>query len=356
MGYEARVLGPCDGPPPASFVSPLGNSLPTASNGSIAPIAPDVSAQFRTIRILNDEEFDVLHLHEPLAPGPTETALFLHPAPIVATFHAAGLSNGYRYLTAPLKRLADHISRRVVVSKDALALIQEPLGGEYEVLFNGVELDRFHEAPPQEGTGRIVFFCGRHEERKGLDVLLAALAKLPDDVRLVIGSDGPDTKRLRQEFDHNPRIEWLGRISDEVKIAYLKAAQVFCAPSLRGESFGVVLIEAMAAGTPVVASALDGYRNVATDGQDALLCEPGDAGELADALNRVLDEPDLAEALREAGLRRAEDFSMASLARAYLAIYEDLVAEAKANPGSRPVPVPRWKQDARRMMQRVRGG
>lgn len=329
MGYETRVLGPCDGPPPASFVSPLGNSLPTASNGSIAPIAPDPAAQFRTIRLLLDEDFDVLHVHEPLAPGPTETALFLHPAPIVATFHAAGESNGYSLLSLPLRRLADNITYRVVVSKDALALIQPYMGGEYEVLFNGVELDRYRTAVPRELAGRTVFFCGRHEERKGLDVLLAALEHLPRDVRLLIASDGPDTKRLRQQFGDDPRIEWLGRLSDEDKIAYLRGASVFCAPSLRGESFGVVLIEAMAAGTPVVASALDGYRNVATDGQDALLCEPGDVVALAAALTRVLDDGDLAERLRAAGLRRAEHFSMTELAKRYARIYEDLAQERR---------------------------
>ena len=356
MGHETRVLGPCDGPPPASFVSPLGNSLPTAANGSIAPIAPDPSAQFRLIRLLRDEEFDVLHVHEPLAPGVTETALFLHPAPIVATFHAAGLSNGYRYLTAPLRKLADNIDRRVVVSKDALALIQGHMGGDYDVLFNGVELQRFHDATPRDLPGRTVFFCGRHEERKGLDALLAAFEKLPDDVRLLMGGEGPDTKRLKQQAGDNPRIEWLGRISDEDKIAYLKGASVFCAPSLRGESFGVVLIEAMAAGTPVVASDLDGYKNVATHDVNAVLVEPGDVDALAEGLNRVLDEPVLADRLRTSGRRRADDFSMRSLAMEYLGIYAELIerardAEDQANSGAS-----RWRDRSARMMQRVRGG
>ena len=95
QGHEARVLGPCDGPPPASFVTPLGDSLPTAANGSIAPLAPDAAAALRTIRALNDEQFDVLHVHEPLTPGPSMTTLMVHPAPIVGTFHAAGRSSSY---------------------------------------------------------------------------------------------------------------------------------------------------------------------------------------------------------------------------------------------------------------------
>ncbi len=365
MGYEARVLGPCDGPPPASFVSPLGNSLPTASNGSIAPIAPDPAAQLRTIRVLIEEDFDVLHLHEPLAPGPTETALFLHPAPIVATFHAAGVSNGYRYLWAPLRKLADNIARRVVVSKDALALIEESLGGEYELLFNGVELDRYRAPvsgeprtqPNKAKTGRSIFFCGRHEERKGLGVLLTAFGELPDDVRLLIGSNGPDTKALRAAVGEHPRIEWLGRLTDEDKIAHLRNADVFCAPSLHGESFGVVLIEAFAAGTPVVASALDGYRNVATSEVDALLVDPGDAGKLAAALRRVLDDATLADRLRAAGQARAEDFSMTTLATRYAAIYEELAAERIARRAARDaVPqdrVSRWRRTLGRMLHAV---
>ena len=356
MGYEARVLAPCDGPPPASFVSPLGNSLPTAANGSIAPIAPDPAAQFRTIRLLRDEEFDVLHLHEPLAPGPTETALFLHPAPIVATFHSAGSSSGYKYFNPPLRRLAEHISRRVVVSKDAQALIESYMPGTYEVLWNGVELRRYHEAAPRDLSGRTIFFCGRHEERKGLDVLLAAFQRLPDDVRLLIGSDGPDTKRLRATVAGNARIEWLGRLSDEDKIAHLKGASLFCAPSLRGESFGVVLIEAMAAGTPVVASSLDGYRNVATDDVDALLCEPGDVDALAAALTRVLDDVEIAERLRTAGLRRADDFSMTVLAQRYIAIYEELAALDRADRRRQRLAVSRWSAIRNRMMAAVSGG
>lgn len=334
MGHEVRVLGPCDGPPPTPFVTPLGNSLPTTANGSIAPLAPDASASLRTIRALRDEAFDVLHLHEPLVPGPTMTALLLDTTPMIGTFHAAGDSASYRTLTRPLAWMADHLDHRVAVSKDAKALVQGYLGGEYEVLYNGVEVERFASMPPWPDRGgprgRVVFFCGRHEERKGLDVLLRAMTHLPADVRCWVASDGPDTPRLRREHAGDSRIEWLGRITDEEKIARLRAAHAFCAPSLRGESFGVVLLEAMAAGTPVVASSLEGYQNVATDGVDALLVPPGDPAALAAALRRVLDEAGLAARLRAAGSARAECFSMRALARAYLVRYQELL--------SRPAP------------------
>lgn len=348
MGIEVRVLAPCDGPPPASFVTPLGNSLPTAANGSMAPLAPDAAAALRTIRALLDEQFDVLHVHEPFIPGPTMTALLVHTAPIVATFHAAGESAGYRLLKPLIVPAARNIAHRVVVSKDALALVGSVVSGDIEILYNGVELDVHAAATPHPTTGPTIFFCGRHEERKGLDVLLGALQLMSrPDLRVWVGGSGPDTARLRQRYADDPRIEWLGRITDADKLSRLRGAHVFCAPSLHGESFGVVLIEAMASCTPIVASSLDGYRNVATDDVDAVLVAPGDAPALAAALDRVLGDPVLARRLVEAGHRRAQDFSMAALATRYAAIYAQLVAAAP------PAPQPRGSRlraRVRRMM------
>lgn len=329
-GVEVRVLGPCDGPPPAPFVTPLGDSLPTSANGSIAPLAPDPAAALRTVRALRDEAFDVIHIHEPLAPGPTLTAVTLHASPTVGTFHAAGRSASYRVFGPLLSRLVDRIDRKVVVSKDALELVRGHLGGDYELLFNGVETAEIRAAAPHEPTdGRpAIFFLGRHEERKGLGVLLASLSRLDVDVTCWVAGEGPATVRLRQEHAGDERIQWLGRLSDADKVARLRGATVFCAPSLHGESFGVVLLEAMAAGTPVVASALEGYRNVATDGLDALLVPPGDPDALAGAMRRVITEPRVAASMVAAGSRRADQFAMAELARRYRRIYEELVAPA----------------------------
>jgi phosphatidylinositol alpha-mannosyltransferase len=333
MGFEVRVLAPCDGPPPATFVTPLGNSLPTSANGSMAPLAPDPSCSLRTMRALGDEQFDVLHLHEPFIPGPTQTAILLHPAPVVATFHAAGDSASYKYLRMPIKSSANNIAHAVAVSKDAAELVQRYLGGDYEILYNGVELEAYREAPAHPTTGPTIFFCGRHEERKGLDVLLAAVQQFGPDVHLWVGSTGPDTARLRAQYADDPRIEWLGRLTDADKMARLRGADVFCAPSLYGESFGVVLIEAMAAETAIVASGLDGYRNVATDGVDAILCDPGDVGALAIALKRVLFERGLAEKLQRAGAVRANDFSMTALAKRYAEHYVRLATNRPTRQG-----------------------
>ena len=312
-GHEVRVLGPCDGPPPDAFVTPLGNSLPTAVNGSIAPLAPDASAALRTIRALNDEAFDVVHVHEPLVPGPSLTALLVKMAPVVATFHSAGESAAYRTFSRQLKWVASRIDIRVAVSKDAVELAQRYIGGDYEVLFNGIELGDYSTSSPTPRENAI-FFIGRHEERKGLSNLLEALAQLPHDVRLWIASDGPQTAELKTRFASDSRIEWLGRISDSEKISRMSRASVFCAPSLHGESFGVVLLEAMAAGTPVVASNLDGYRNVATDNETALLVETGNVASLASALARVLADSRLAARLTANGREHAQRFSMDALA------------------------------------------
>ena len=340
QGHEARVLGPCDGPPPEPFVTPLGDSLPTAANGSIAPLAPDASAALRTIRALRDEEFDVVHVHEPMVPGPPMTTVTMRPAPIVGTFHAAGHSASYKVFRPVVLWLFGRIDRKVVVSKDAMELAQSALGGEYDILFNGVEEEVIGATAPTPTDGPTIFFCGRHEERKGLAVLLEAFQALPADTRLWIASDGPDTLPLQARYAHDERIAWLGRISDPEKFARLRGAAAFCAPSLHGESFGVVLIEAMAAGTPVVASGLDGYRNVATDGLDALLVPPGDVAALTKALRDVLTDDDLAGALRTAGLCRAKDFSMATLAAEYVRIYRQLLDDADRPPVRRP----RWSR------------
>jgi phosphatidylinositol alpha-mannosyltransferase len=333
-GHVARVLGPCDGPPPESFVTPLGDSLPLAANGSIAPIAPDLPAALRTLQILRDESFDVMHLHEPLVPGPTVTALVVHSAPTIGTFHAAGTSASYRFLKPALTRLINRIDCKVVVSKDALALAREHLGGEYEVLFNGVELEQIRGTsayPTRPTDPPTVFFCGRHEHRKGLQVLIEALEMSDLDARVWIAGEGPETVELMERTSGDNRIEWLGRVTDEDKFARLRAADVFCAPSLGGESFGVVLIEAMAAGTAVVASSLDGYRNVATNGIDSILAPPGDAPALAEALEMALGDHQLATRLREAGERRAEQFAMSALADRYVEIYRAVIAASIAD-------------------------
>jgi phosphatidylinositol alpha-mannosyltransferase len=324
IGHEVRVLAPCDGPPPEPFVTPLGNSLPTAANGSVAPLAPDPSAALRTIRALNDEAFDIIHLHEPIVPGPTVTALLLKLAPTVGTFHAAGDSTSYRVLNKTARWAAEHLTTRVAVSDSAKELAHRYLGGEYTTLFNGIELQRYQRPHVEREETPTIFFCGRYEPRKGLEVLLQAMSHVPADVTLWIASDGIGIDDLQNTYGADTRIKWLGRISEEDKLNRLARCSVFCAPSLRGESFGIVLLEAMAAGAPLVASNISGYNNVASNDVNALLVE------LAKSIMRSCDEPELRHTLVKGGYERATDFSMQRLAEQYLSIYRQLLSDEKS--------------------------
>jgi len=326
-GHDVSVLAPCDGPPPAEFVIALGKSIPTSANGSVAPIAPDPLCALRTIRELRRGGFDVLHLHEPLCPGPTLTALLVTDRPKLGTFHRAGASLAYDRLRPVARWAARHLDMRCAVSEDARSTAAAALGGEYDVLFNGIELDCFAKADPWPTDRPTIMYLGRHEPRKGLAVLLDALADLPREVRLWVGGHGPQTRQLRARWGGDERIEWLGVLGDEEKAARLRGAHVLCAPSLGGESFGVVLLEAMAARTPIVASDIPGYRQVAHPG-DALLVPPACPGELADALKRVLSEPSTAAALVASAEARARTFAMEGLAAAYCERYERLASSA----------------------------
>ena len=203
-GHEARVLGPCDGPPPESFVTPLGNSLPTAANGSMAPLAPDVSAALRTIRALNDEEFDVIHLHEPMAPGITMTALLLHRAPTVGTFHAAGSPpaigrcdprcaacriGSTTASSCPRTRSSSCGSTSAASTTSCSTASTSTRSGPHR-------RSSVTRRAARRGHVPTIFFCGRHEERKGLSVLFARRRALDGPVTVWVASNGPETASL----------------------------------------------------------------------------------------------------------------------------------------------------------------
>ncbi len=325
-GVDVQVLAPCDGLPPEPWITPLGDSMPYAQNGSFAPVAPDPAAQLRALGAVWDERFELLHLHEPLAPGPTLTTIVVKPVPLVGTFHASGNIAVYRYLRPLLRRLAGRLDCRVAVSAEAARMAERHLGGGYEVLFNGIEIDRFANAAPIEHAGPTVLFLARHEPRKGLSVLLDATQYLPDEVTILIGGSGPETEALRSRHKNNPQLVWLGDLSDTSKASHLAGADVFCVPSLGGESFGVVLLEGMAAATPVVASDLEAYRVTARDGTDATLFPTGDPKGLAASILEALERgPRIEQQIRN-GRVRAEEFAMENLADAYLARYQRVLA------------------------------
>ncbi|NOX28989.1 MAG: glycosyltransferase family 4 protein, partial [Actinobacteria bacterium] len=303
MGHKVRVLAPCDGPPPEPGITPLGASITTDANGSVVPLAPDPSCALRLLRALRDEQFDVLHVHEPNVPGVSTNAMIYNTTPVVGTWHAAGGS--LAYMIPGVRVLANRVKVRVAVSKDAEKMAMEALGGEYTRLWNGVEMARYREGQASPTDGPTIVFVGRHEPRKGLSVLLDAMEHIPHHVRLWVVGLGPETETMKAKARHDHRITWLGSVDDVELVRRLRGADVFCVPSLRGESFGVVLLEGMAAGTAVVASDLPGYRNVVIDGDEARLVAPGDPVALAEALMEVLTDDDTRKALVERGQLRA---------------------------------------------------
>ncbi len=330
MGVEARVLAPCDGPPPESWVTPLGASVPAAGNGSVAPIAPDPSAALRTIRALRDERFDIVHLHEPFVPGPTLTALLFSDGPLVGTFHRAGAIAWYRGMRRPGRWAARKLALRCAVSMLALETAREAFGGSYELVWNGIDVGLVSAAEPWPTLGPTILFLGRHEPRKGLAVLIEAIVRFGVEARVWVAGDGPQTAALREETLGDARFEWLGSIDDHEKLRRLRGADVLAAPSLHGESFGVVLLEGMAAGTAVVASRIPGYANVARPSRDALLVPPGDPGALAAALREALADGPEIKVMRESALERAVEHSLDALARRYLDLYDPLLSRFSA--------------------------
>jgi phosphatidylinositol alpha-mannosyltransferase len=323
IGVDARAYAPCDGPPPEPGVTQLGRSIPVVANGSIAPVAPDPAAQLRVLRALHAERPDVVHLHEPFAIGTNWTVVLATGFPIVATFHAAG-HQLYRTF-GPMCRWAARRRFRAMmaVSDAARELVETNLGGPVRVLPNGVDVGRFAKADPWPTERPAILFVGRHESRKGLRVLLDAFDGLDRDADLWVVGSGPETAELATR--HRRGVHWLGQIGDGELARRMRSASLYCAPSLHSESFGVVLLEAMAAGTPIVASDIGGYRDVARHDVEALLVAPGDTNALRAAMTRVLDDRSLAERLLDGGRLRADECSMSHLAEQYAEIYENVL-------------------------------
>ncbi len=333
-GHRVAVFAPLDGPVEGIRGVELvgcGRSLPVSANGSSAPVNLAPAAAARALRRLRAGGFDVVHVHEPLAPGlPTALLLARRRPPLVATFHRSGPSRAYRLagrLAVPATR---RLAARCAVSPAAAATAADAVGGTYEIVPNGVDVAAYEEAEPWPSTGPAVLFLGRHEERKGLGVLLAAFAALVEagqvaGAELWVAGDGPETTRLRAEHGDLPGCRWLGVVGEEEKRRRLAAATVLCAPSLGGESFGVVLLEGMAAGTLVVASDIDGYRQAA--GGWAELVPPGDAVALAGALAGAL-ALDPAERRRRVAAARAHArrSGMEQVAATYEGIYRQALA------------------------------
>jgi phosphatidyl-myo-inositol alpha-mannosyltransferase len=339
LGVDARVIAPCDGPPPAAGIISVGHSTRMPSNGSIAPIASGRAVAKRTFEAVRSFAPDVLHLHEPLAPGANHAALVGTTLPAVGTFHSArsGRNGWYDTFRTGLRPMLRRLSVATAVSDDAARQVELTFETECEIVPNGVDVARFERAEPWPAPpAPAVMFVGRHEPRKGVDVLLDAFARVDRDAVLWLAGDGPQTSQLRRrapDVGLRHTVEWLGRITDDEKARRLRSASVACFPAREGESFGVVLLEAMASGTAVVASDIDGYRTVARDGVEARLVPPGDPDALARALAVVLDDRDARETLEQSGRARAAEFSMAHLAERFVKVYERAITTPRDERG-----------------------
>jgi phosphatidylinositol alpha-mannosyltransferase len=311
----------------------IGASTRVRSNGSVAPLALSLATVWRVLHSLRHRSPDVIHLHEPLAPMFNYGFLISASAPIVGTFHRSGRSAWQRALMPAATWATQRLAARCAVSADAAHLVS---GNDVNVLFNGVETERFTQATPWPTEEPTVMFLARHEKRKGLELLLRAFAGTPDPAVLWIAGDGPETLRLKQMFPASPRIQWLGVLSESEVAQRLRGAHVLCAPSLFGESFGVVLLEAMAAGCSIVASALDGYR-MAAQGH-AQLFPVGDQQAMTNALAIALSEARLGALERSDALIRAstyaEGLSFTHLAERYESVYKRVCTPQRSGPTS----------------------
>jgi phosphatidylinositol alpha-mannosyltransferase len=359
-GDHARVLAPWD---PPDFVSrrlhrseperreapdylvPLGRTLGIGANGAVSNLSIFPEGPISLRRALRAGNYDVVHIHEPLAPTIGWDATTFRGAPVVGTFHAYSTKAFPNHIGTLMgaRRRFNQLSARIAVSEAAAWTGKRWFGGEYTIVPNGVDVDAAPKGPKAPSDELRLLFVGRAEERKGLPVLLAAFQALVEHVpsRLtVIGADPAEVSRLVADPDVLSHIDVLGKVSDSVLWRHLGDADVLCAPSLTGESFGMVLTEAMAAGTPVVASGIAGYSDVVTDGVDGVLVPPADPQALAEELQLLAHEPERRVAMGEAGRRSAERYAWPRVASEVKQVYE-WVTESAHSPVSRPEAVAR---------------
>jgi phosphatidylinositol alpha-mannosyltransferase len=324
----------------AGNLIPMGTALAIPSNGSRAHISLNPRVVWRMDRALRRMQFDLLHVHEPCTPMVSAAAVLLTTSPVVGTFHAAlAASRAYATVAGTCRQLVERLDVRIAVSDAAQTYPGRLFPGEFRIVPNGVDVEAYARAVGKARVEGRICFIGRADRRKGLGVLLPAFAELrrrrPHVTLTIIGAT---RRQILEQLHAGPSrqidfagIETMGWVTDDEKIDLLAQAQVVCAPSLAAESFGVVLAEAMAAGVPVVASDLPGYRSVLRNGKAGRLVPPNDGPRLADALDDVLRDPQERARMAEAGLAAARQLSWTHVTKHILAAYEDaLEAGAKS--------------------------
>ncbi|MGQ9681381.1 MAG: glycosyltransferase family 4 protein [Anaerolineae bacterium] len=313
--------------------------VPLPSSGSVARISLSPRVYRRVKGILKELAVDIVHLHEPMMPVLPLVVLRHSRAVNVGTFHAfRETSNpGYEYGKHLLQPFFDRLAARIAVSEAARDAVARYFPGEYAVIPNGVDYERFAaaEALPFYNDGRpTILFMGRLEKRKGFEYLLDAFARVRHHIpnaRLIVA--GAFSKEDKEPFVTQARregirgVHFVGYVPETEKPRYFRSCDVFCAPSLGYESFGIVLLEAMATGRPIVASNIPGYRSVLTNGCEGLLIEPADPLALAEALIRLLRDPELRQRMGERGRNTAAGLAWPNVARRVLDVYESALAQ-----------------------------
>jgi len=330
-GHQALILAPAAGPVNGATV--VGRPVRIGYNRSVAPVCPDPRSVPRIRRALAAFAPDVVHVHEPFAPSTALFATLVSPVPVVATFHAYAERSRALAVAAPLLGpVWRKLAVRIAVSEAAAAFVGRRFRGAVRIVPNGVDLELFRRAAPATGLaeGRKLLFVNRLEPRKGFAVAVAALERLAlefDDLRLIVAGDGPERAALDSlPDDLRERVTMLGNVAHDDLPPYHAASNVFLGPAVGGESFGIVLVEAMAAGLPVAGSDIPGYREVVRPGVDGLLVRPNDPNALAAAVRSLLTQPDLAERLRASGLERAERFDWKVVTEEIERAYRDALA------------------------------
>ena len=344
-GHEVSVLAPSS--PGASlpdFVVSAGRAIAIPYNGSVARLRFGPVTYARIRRWIMAHEFDVLHVHEPNAPSLSMLALRVAEGPIVATFHTSTTKSlVLSTFRGVLRPYHEKIAGRIAVSELARRWQVQALGADAVEIPNGVDVQAFAGAPLLEGyprAGGTVLFLGRFDEpRKGMDVLLAALPALlqnhPDLQVLVVGRGDEDELSARAG-DLAGHFRFLGLVTDAEKASAMRSADVYCAPNLGGESFGIVLVEAMSASTAVVASKLDAFRRVLRDGDAGMLTRTGDPVALAAGIDAVLTDQNLRERLIENAQEAVKAYDWPVVADQILRVYETVMVGASPVTVERP--------------------
>ncbi len=343
MGHEVRIIAPASQAVPTigdRFI-PIGRPRPIPASGSICRITISVRLASRIKEVLAREKFDIIHLHEPFMPMLCSAVLRFSDTANVGTFHAYHGSPGYNFgwpiSAVMLYRRRRKLVGKIAVSKPARDFASKHVPGYYTIIPNGVDLEHFSpDVSPIERfrDGKVnILFVGRLEKRKGLDHLLKAYRRVKAEVpnsRLIVV--GPGT-RLRKKYEKHVRrhkledVVFAGYTSYDELPRYYKTADIFCTPATGGESFGIVLLEAMAVGTPVVATNIEGYASVMTQGKEGLLVPPKDDKELARALLSLISDEPLRQQMGARGMVTAQEYDWRKVARRVFEYYIRILSE-----------------------------